>query len=190
MNQLYTRRGETQINKNAVIKKAHSRVLLSRISTTFNSQNGGDPRQHSSGMTLNLMSGSRLAYKDEGFTQNAVCRSGVNPTIPSPLRERVPARAGEGVPLIIHKQIRCVTFPLIRPTATFPLMGKARFPGPQHTFPGSLAAPVGLTPNLQQLRYPVLGEVLTALQVWGKKTAGVMWRWAGYMQFRREVVTP
>ncbi len=48
-----TRRGFTQTNKNAVIKKGHSRMSLSGISTTFDNKQGGDPRLQPSGMTPN-----------------------------------------------------------------------------------------------------------------------------------------
>ena len=58
MKKINARRGFTQENKNAVIKSGHSRWLLSGISTTFNSQKGGDPRQRHSGMTPNFNTSS------------------------------------------------------------------------------------------------------------------------------------
>ncbi len=110
MIQKTTRRGETQHNQNAVVKQSVIAELVSPSSTPAITQVPGkqqawktlkrvqrlclfdknksveDPRvlraATSPGMTPNLMSGSRLTYRDgEAFAQNAVCRAGVKPTM-------------------------------------------------------------------------------------------------------------
>ncbi len=110
MTQQTARRGFTQIIKKVVVcppcgesglqgrkgvlNKSHCRVSLSGIFNACRCKNKDnsslnkyveDPRvlrTAKSGMTPDLTSGSRLTYTGYGgFTQNAVCRAGVNPTM-------------------------------------------------------------------------------------------------------------